>query len=261
MKLDKSLFENLIKETAHIESFQKQLGEAKTRLGESCVTIAVVNGNEIEKRVLGCSEVRKSTLMGGKCDIEVVNESGEPNFYIAHKDGTLPKHFLQYGGVSERTSESIAKHPEVKAFVEAIKRQLQKEGKSSHPNGIKFMREIRDERLKEMALFGSEFDLDSSGPNNVDAIIQGDIRLEHLGGPFYALRANSIMLKESLRSNSISAIIESKMGSEYEPVLLSRYDSGRNNFGIETCRIGIFPREGKIYSHKVGFNGQVYKIK
>ena len=261
MKLSKLLLETLVKETAHLEQFQRQLDEAKETIGAPKITIAIITGSDVDRRVCGCSGIRKSSALDSKADFEIVNESSDPIFYLSHKDGEKPSDFLQYGGVTKYSD-----HPEVKSFVESVRRYLHESGfanseRAVHPSGFKFMREIKDERLMEMALFGSEFNLNESGPNNVDAVIQGGITLERLGGPFYAMRSSKTMLKESLRHATITDIIEQKMGAEYRPVLLTRYDSGRSNFDIESCRVGVFPKEGKIYTHTVGHNGQVYKLK
>ena len=216
------------------------------------VTLRVKNSNgeviAVYDDVAGIQDTSKVGGIDPKSDFELVRRDGKPSVYISHKDGTSPRAFGQWSGVSPKAGEKIHNHPEVKQFVQDLQPYLvaNDKGEMVYPKGFSFGREIQDNELKLMSIYGQDYTPSGPGaPNNVDLVAQGLFSIETAGvdvdsdgGPevVYDLSAHHLLARLDP---------EVDFGEEYTPALVSRYATARRNFGIRHLRATIYPIGGR----------------
>lgn len=166
----------------------------------------------------------KNTKNTPKSDFELLDNRGNAVIWISHKNGSGPRDFNQWGGV---TRPEIADHKEVKKFISDMQRKYGKK----IPNKTNARRKIKDRKLKMMSVFGVDFG-NELGPNNISAMIQGEIKLVKKGS-HYEFEANTIFQNGD------------KIGGDYEPVLMIMYRGDRDNGGIQGARLAIYPLYGR----------------
>jgi hypothetical protein len=159
-----------------------------------------------------------------KADAVIVDSSGKEQAWISLKDGTTPKGFGQWGGVNH-----LGREPEVIAFVEGLK--------SAFPGGFvnkmgTYGAPIQNNKLKSLTCFGKNFG-GEPGISNVDLILQGHPTLKKGPHGTYILEGSQSW------ANGVTP------SGEYEPTLMARYGADRNDFGVKTCRIYSYPKDGR----------------
>lgn len=162
-----------------------------------------------------------------KSDFHLVNTDGEPVFWISHKDGYRADHFQQWGGVSKRSDLRIHEHAETRRFIKDIKKAWPK----GLPPATSIYRNIKDRKLKMLAVYGNSFG-SSYGENNVTVTIQGDPGLKSRSGLFY-LTANHVYYNGDIIKEG------------YVPVLMAIYKGDRSDANIPGTRIVIAPQSGR----------------
>ena len=160
-----------------------------------------------------------------KSDFEIVDETGKSVAWISHKDGSPadPKKFGQWAGLS-----SFADHPEVKAFVESVRKRYPE----GLPKGATAMaRTISDDDLQKRGMYGKDFGK-ALGINNVTTILQGPVKIVKQGD-----------------GHKLTALAEFVNGEEvpesYTPIFVARYISDRGDFGSPHTRMSIYPMFGR----------------
>lgn len=147
-------------------------------------------------------------LVGGvgnkKADFVIVNKDAEEIGYISYKSGNTATSFQQYSGISERSGDKIANHPEVVKFNESIVNNWE----SLSPSAS---REIQSNNLKKQAVFGKDY-ASRPGYDSVDFFVQGDPRLILRGDIIYLTFTTKMVKKGDL----------TKLQGNYEPVLGAR---------------------------------------
>ena len=155
-----------------------------------------------------------------KADFAFATDS-KPLLFISYKPGSTVKSIISYGGISSISEKSR----DVKAFVDAIKNKVT----DFKGLGYEFSVPINDKGVILRSMYGSDFGSKEYGMNNVQAIMQGDIKLVDKGNT-YIIEANHIITSPEIPDG------------EYTPVLNARYAGDRNQMGINHCRIGIVPQ-------------------
>jgi hypothetical protein len=184
-----------------------------------------------------------------KSDFEIVRKDDKPRVYISHKDGTTPKHFGQWSGVTSRAGNKIAQHPEVIQFIEDIRQIIgqQPDGSYVYPSGISYGKIIKDPELVKMSVYGQDYDPSSDGSsNNVDIVAQGVFELIPVKDSLtkddkepqrvFALKANHLIARKNP---------EPDFSGGYQPTLVSRFATARANYGIKHLRATIYPLGGR----------------
>jgi len=167
-----------------------------------------------------------------KSDFHLLDPNGKETVWISHKDGTTPRHFQQWSGVTRQAGDKIFNHPEVQKFGQDLKQYLQDEfGVSNMVERQTFARKIQDINLQMYAVYGPDYGK-KFGRNNVTIVLQGPIKLVNVGN-FYQLESNHTLINGQ------------KITGPYEPVLIARPSSGRQNLGVRGARIMIAPVEGR----------------
>lgn len=156
--------------------------------------------------------------------------NNKPVIFISHKNGTAPKDFQQYGGLTKKAGEKISVHPEVEEFV--------KEVRARFPHGLKskqhYFKKIEDDNLKLMSMYGGDYG-GEFGKDNVNVILQGKVTFVPVQGNSntFKLDANKVMYNGELPEKE----------SEYDPMLYIRFSGTRpGNYGVVNARFMVVPR-------------------
>jgi hypothetical protein len=149
--------------------------------------------------------------------------NGQPTIYISHKDGTSAGDFYRWGGISYYKDDE-----EVKSFIEAVRQKIT--NNEFQPNQS-FYKKIINENLKKKIVYGKDFS-GKFGKNNVNCIIQGDIK-------FIPSKTNKTNL---YTLNGAKIWLNGQVPQEdYEPVLFATYRNYRNDFKIKNSEILSIP--------------------
>lgn len=211
------------KEDAALADLNNQLAEIRFR--EGIVTVPIKIGRKVYQVLRA-----ESTPGTPKSDFHLLDAKEREIVWISHKDGSQAKDFGQWGGVSQRNEPKIAKHPEVKEFGIALKALVG----DTMPRGKTLAREIKDNTLKMMAVYGNNFG-GALGRQNVTMLIQGPIKLEKRGSSYEIL------------SNHVE-VNGDRMTGDYDPIIIARYSSDRSNEGVKGARVSVYPRGGRKIS-------------
>ena len=193
--------------------------------------------------------VRGSQKVGGvdpKSDFEIVRKDNKTSVYISHKDGSTPKAFGQWSGVTKKAGESIHNHPEIQKFVEDLKQNyLTPEG--TYPPATSYARKIQSPELKRMAIFGQDYSPTGDGSvNNVDIVAQGTFKLEteqvERTPDDKEIQVAYILTATHLLSR---VGFDGDFGEGYTPSIMTRFATARRNFGIKGLRLTIYPIGGR----------------
>jgi hypothetical protein len=208
------------KEDAEVIKLNNQLDKIKDNFGVDFVSLKV--GNNIYQ-VTSC----ESTPGTPKCDFHFRTSSGYGG-HVSHKDGIGPRGFQQWSGTSQRVEPTIFSHPETQAFISTLKEMFP----NGMPTGTTVGRMIKDDNLKNLAVYGNGFG-GSMGENNVDITMQGNLEIKKSGFN-YVLDSTGHKLKNGDR-----------ITGTYDPIFLAVYKGDRSDHGIKGSRITINPLGGR----------------
>jgi len=184
--------------------------------------------------IVGTNTVRaagvRNTPGTPKSDFEIINEAGQSVAFISHKDGSTPKDFGQWGGLSKWQTE-----PEVAQFIAAVKKKF--------PNGVPkgntaVMRPVEDKRLRMAAVYGHAFGNDQFGKHNVNTVLQGKLQIIPAGKVWRLVATN-----EWTNGTPVTG--------EYIPVFCARYSGDRDDCGIPYTRLTFYPLAGRKFQELV----------
>lgn len=174
-----------------------------------------------------------------KSDFNLINAEGTPVVFISHKKaggkGASPTDFIRWGGFT-----ALGEDPEVRRFVQSLKKFLEENNLDSLPSSTVFAKEVdSDDLVRKLTYgndYGSEFGLD-----NVQIVIQGKVKLESTGDEgTYKLTGDHFYLNGEIPQG------------DYRPVLAGKYRSDRAMFGIPTLEaiaqpLGVIKQTTHIY--------------
>lgn len=245
--------QNLIKDALKTSSSDSIEINIKDEAGNIVLAINGVIGVEKQEKVGGIDP---------KADFLLIRENGMPTIFISHKDGTNPKKFGQWGGVTKKAGENIENHPEIIKFANDIKSNenlvytIKYYDRTEYEikRGVGTIgRAIQDPKLKLLGMFGSEcldqqgnLDRQSAGnPQRVDIIAQGMFKLQQDPSNIntFDLFCNHIITRKGFK--------EENLEGGYTPWLVARYMTGRYNHGLRNTRIAIYPEVGRKITTKI----------
>ncbi len=186
---------------------------------EELGSVDVKVGNKIYKNIVTGYKVDGTP----KADLALKNDKGESVIFISHKDCCKAKNFQQYGGVS-----AFKENKEVKSFADAVRKQIQKAKQTEMIRGGGFKRAVKDTQLILQSVYGLEVG-GKFGFNNVQILMQGELKLIPIKGNVYELKSNHDIYNPTIPSEG------------YTPYFMATYREGRNDLGIKNCRIGVYP--------------------
>ena len=145
---------------------------------------------------------------------------------------------------------------DVKNFNEIIKEIFYYFGEiTEYPSSIDFQQAINQPELVMYGVFGKDWDTNTSGINNVDYVIQGDITLEPFAEEVdeaedpeaisYLISGERVFSKDYAKDNLFD--LDKVFGDGYMPVLsVRRGEKGRKNIpGIAGSRTAIQAEKGR----------------
>ena len=151
--------------------------------------------------------------------------------YASLKDGSRPKDFQQWGGLS-----NYREHEEVQSFVNYLKDTY---GDDGVPSGANIGKEIEDRKLKIEAVYGPNYSRNRYNSDSVQLIIQGlPEQLTSLGSDTYQLKTQG-----SIHDDSPTEMND-LLDGEARPVFLAR-KGDRSDFGVPGTRIFVYPKAGR----------------
>lgn len=195
-------------ERSAIASLQKQFEE----IGKP---ITVVLGDTEYPNVTGVTNVKENQ----KADFALV-QNGDPVIFISYKPGNSVQSVISYGGLTKGSEKA----DEVVAFVAAVKENVS----DFEGLGYEFGAPLEDQAVARKAIYGVDYGSSTYGINNVQALMQGDIRLVQKGD-VYELTSNHTIISPTIPEG------------DYAPYLNARYAGDRNQFGIKHARFGVVP--------------------
>ena len=208
------------KEDAQLLSLQKQIEAALSN--ENVVEITIRIGNKVYN-VAGAA----TTPGTPKSDFHLLNANGQEVVWVSHKDGTGPRGFQQWSGITKRSEPEIHNHNETQQFIKDVKDQTD----NVMPRATTLSRKINDTRLMNLSVYGNQYGK-SLGRQNVTILLQGPVKL---------VKTKSVY---ELRSNHTLINGEPVKGG-YEPVFMAMYKGDRSNFGVKGARFAIQPKDSR----------------
>jgi len=217
---------SLVAENIELQRVRKVLEDRVEKDGPMTLTVG-------RRTIQDVVDVKSTAREGGyhgsnKADFDLIDKNSRPIGWLSHKAGNAPDRFQQWGGMTE---PQIANHPEVRSFVEAIRKK--------YPRGVPpktvVGRRIRNRQLRMMGVYG----VDSGGgkprgPNNVDTVLQGVVQLVGSSRGRATVSATAHRLDNGTEPTG-----------GYEPILVAIYKGDRSQFGLTGTRFSIFPLAGR----------------
>lgn len=211
-----------IKEDIELSSLRKQLADIKAESASATVPIKV--GRDIYH-----VEDAESTPGTPKSDFHLLDANGKECVWISHKDGSRPKDFQQWGGISQRKEPKIFSHKETQQFIKDLK-EIFPDGL---PRATSLRRKIKDNTLKMLSVYGNEYMTKRPSRQNCSVLIQGPVELVKKGN-YYVFESNHVHYNG-----------ESVDDGGFEPVFMAIYKGDRSDAGVKGTRIVIMPIDGR----------------
>jgi len=208
------------KEDAQLASLQKQI---ETELSDNNVTEIPIKIGGRMYYVAGAA----STPGTPKSDFHLLDAKSNEIVWISHKNGSKPKDFQQWSGISKSSEPKIAAHKETEDFVDDVKNKTDGE----MPRATTYSRENNDQRLANMAVYGKDYG-GKLGRQNVTLLLQGPVKLIKKKNHY------------EITSNHTS-VNGDKMVGGYTPVFMAMYKGDRSNYGVKGARFAIQPKDSR----------------
>ena len=210
------------KEDAQLSSLRQQIATAKKELKSATIPVKIKN------KIYHITDAA-STSGTPKSDFHLLDINGKEVVWISHKDGSGPKDFQQWGGISEKKEPKIFIHPETKRFISDLKKMYPK----GLPPATSLNRKIKDKNLKMLSVYGNNFDSKILGQQNVTILLQGPVKLVKSTSN-YTLSATNVHYNGDNIDNG-----------GFEPVFMAIYKGDRSDAGVAGTRIVIMPIQGR----------------
>jgi len=163
-----------------------------------------------------------------KSDFHLLDSNGNAVVWISHKDGSRPRDFQQWGGISQRVEPEIFQQAETQKFINDLKKRFP----DGLPPATTLYRKIKDTKLKMLSVYGNQYGK-QQGTQNVSVLLQGPPGLSQSGSVF-TLTANHVHYN--------GEIVDS---GGFEPVLMAVFKGDRSDAGIKGTRLSISPIESR----------------
>lgn len=204
-------------EMREINAINEQFNKIRSTTGQTSIPVKVKNQTIYAYQCVKTPGVPKS-------DFSVLDEKGNEVLWISHKEGSAPRDFQQWGGMTEA---GIQDHPEVQVFIQQVKDKFP----NGIPNATTVAKMIKDNKLKNYAVYGVDYKLGSTvyGRQNVSIVLQGPVKLQKYGNVWKFTANHAHDNGEDINAG-------------FEPVLMAMYKGDRSNFGVKGARFAIQPK-------------------
>ena len=209
-----------IREDIELASLVKQIDEIKKKISKADVPFRV--GRKTYNVFTAVT-----TPGTPKSDFHLIDQNNRELVWISHKDGSGPKDFQQWGGITEKAEPKIFAQRETQRFIEDVRSKFG----IQMPSATTVARKISSSLLKNMSVYGNQYG-QALGRQNVSILLQGPVKVKKVGN-FYELDSNNVHLNGD------------KITGGFEPVLMAIYKGDRSNFGIRGARFAIQPLQSR----------------
>ncbi len=216
-------------ERAAMKQLDKILKEKVKCLGEA--TICTPIGNIVG--ACGVEELKGTP----KADFAIVDKKGKEIFWISHKKTGGAKAFQQYGGVSKSAGRKISTHEQTQEFLRQTSAYVDEDQLQ-----VPVMKEIKDENLIRMSVFGPDADGNSTkfGKNNCHVLGQGNAVMTWKNDNCWDLKWEHTVWNDR---NGVDAFTK---GDGYQAVFGATFRKDRGFTYMEQkykgARVGIYPK-------------------
>ena len=235
--------------TAIADAIQKEIDNPRSRMDKTCPSLTIKMGKHKFEHIVGVNKVSGTP----KADLALVachNNKLVNVGFISHKMGNQAKDFGQWSGVTRGSAgPEIGDHPEVEAFVEAVRNYTSVNTSWAQVSGFAAKRDIVDEKLKMYSLYGPDYG-SQFGEQNVHVLFQGTPKLNKRGS-MYVMSADHVHNNgDKMTGDYIPSLMAIKKGA-WEKIIDPSAKGVRSDFGIRGMRISIYPQGGRKVTHTV----------
>lgn len=216
-------------EDIHLTSFRASVRKAVKSSPSQKINLKI--GTDTVRNVVDVQKVKGDRV---KADFVIIDDTGEPVYWISHKDGTNALGFQQYGGLTD-----FVNYPGIGKALE--KKLLARYPDGQIPKTTRVSFELKNPEVGLLSMYGRDYGSDQSGENNVNVILQGELILEG-SGQKYTLLCSHIFEAGELPD----------VNDPYYPVLVLTYRNSRpfvvGNTSFMGGRVGVYPRAYAKYA-------------
>ena len=235
--------------TAIADAIQKEIDNPRSTMDKTCPSLTIKMGKHKFEHIVGVNKVSGTP----KADLALVachNNKLVNVGFISHKMGNQAKDFGQWSGVTRGSAgPEIGDHPEVEAFVEAVRNYTSVNTSWAQVSGFAARRDINDNNLKMYSLYGPDYGK-QFGEQNVHVLFQGTPKLTKRAG-YYVMDADHVHNNgDNMTGDYIPSLMAIKKGS-WEKIIDPTARGVRSDFGIRGMRLSIYPQGGRRVTHTV----------
>jgi hypothetical protein len=260
-----------LKEEAHMELYNQQLKNEgiadPTKNPYNLTILASPSGPAILSVAKVSSDMTQTAQEGRKApksDLQVSYE-GDKTLYLSHKDGKSPSSFQQWGGVTDDET-GLNKSKAVQTFLRELEGAPGIGKSKTIPTATVYAYDpslVASDEENEWAakmlssLFGPGLSIDGgvvsenqkSEAQNCDVVIQHEMILEK-GDDGLVMKPHHAIARKDIEGLPVMEAFDLIFGeennyNEYSPVIMAKYDSGRNNLEFKNMRAGVYPRQNR----------------
>ena len=239
-------------ELIQVNSINRQLEEIKKRDKTTTVKIRTwVNGKAVIDEVVGAIQTRSNCP---KSDIHFLHpydsdresldtlakaKSDTCCCFVSYKKGRSVKDFQGWGGASETREKEIFQQSATKLFTDLLRKYF---GNGGLPRATTVMFDLNQtnngKKVALMSIYGNQFFNHKASDQNVNIVLQGDIKIVK-SGQYYELTAVNVHHNGELPTSETD-----------RTVFLAIHKPDRSNLGIKACRVNISPKGARRITHE-----------
>ena len=186
-------------------------------------------------KIVGNVESAYNIENNPKSDLALVDKKGNEIAWISYKTlnddrKEIARSFQQWGGITSPTMQQFA---QVQQFISAVRDRFPDGMEKSTTVGW-YIKGDRSSLLKLKAVYGDNYEPAARySRNNVNFVVQGKLVLKEHGKGYTVDSSDGYCFENG-------AFVPGNL----EPILIARFDSGRQQFNIPNSRFLIYPRSG-----------------
>jgi hypothetical protein len=171
-----------------------------------------------------------------KADFALIDELGNPFFWISHKAGSSYRDFQQWSGMSH-----LAWTKTVQQFVKDLENIYP--NKVFPPKTSVARKMINTDFVLFKSVFGKEFNFGKTkyGKSHCQCVIVGDILFQKEGS-IYRISPRCIMIANPNWEKQSPYLLNDQ---NWRPALMAIYKGDRSDFGFKGARFSIYPAGGR----------------
>lgn len=171
-----------------------------------------------------------------KADFALLDENGEPFFWISHKAGSTYRDFQQWSGLT-----SLAWTETVKKFIKDLEKL--------YPNKVFPAKTTIGRKMLNTdfvlfkSVFGKDFNFGKTkyGEDHCQCVIVGDILFQKEGSLYKIANRCTMIANPNWKKQSPYLLND----QNWRPAMMAIYKGDRSDFGFKGARLSIYPAGGR----------------